>query len=120
MSTSTTIEQSEHLIKLGIDPRSADLVYMPFETNVRPKALNIDCYLTVIDGTLEDNDIPAWSLSALFSFLPIECKLEKTLLDQSDYFTYSCVWTDEYRTTEYENPIDAVYEMLCYVKENYE
>ena len=108
----TTIEQSKHLVELGVDINSSDMTYWE----------KLDGYVLVPRNFSYGgfSHIPAWSLSALFSLLLIDCKLEKTLLDQSDYFTYSCVWTDEYRTMEYENPIDAVYEMLCYIKENYE
>lgn len=58
--------------------------------------------------------IPAWSLSALMEIIKIDCHIEKSLFDQSDYFTYAVYDTDnpKYRTYEYDNPIDAVVEMI--------
>ena len=90
----TTIEQSKKLLELGIDINTADmmhdrLIIIPFN-----------------DGSL----IPAWSLSALLRLIPnfnmfkrtIECKIETTnhLIDKA------C------------DPIDAAYEMVCWLKEN--
>ena len=90
----TTIEQSKKLLELGIDVNTADmmhdrLIIIPFN-----------------DGSL----IPAWSLSALLRLMPnfnmfkrtIECKIETTnhLIDKA------C------------DPIDAAFEMICWLKEN--
>lgn len=90
----TTIEQSKKLLELGIDINTADmmhdrLIIIPFN-----------------DGSL----IPAWSLAALLRLIPnfnmfkrtIECKIETTnhLIDKA------C------------DPIDAAYEMVCWLKEN--
>lgn len=63
-------------------------------------------------------DIPCWSLAALLEVIGIECKMEKTPLDQSGEFTYSMV--DDYdniRTFECGNPIDACVEMIYELKE---
>ena len=111
----TTIEQSKKLIELGINVNSADMWYH--------NRVNIpDNYPLPIEwkhnNSLLSQEIPAWSLSALVDLMPIECKLEKTLFDQSDYFTYACEWTGEYRTYEYEDPLDAAFEMVVWLKEN--
>ena len=115
----TTIEQSKHLLELGIDPKTADMYWTcKQETLIATPKLMVEPPCGAHAWVLANGGIVAWSLEALFSLLPIECKLEKTLFDQSDYFTYACEWTGEYRTTEYENPINAVFEMICWLKEN--
>ena len=62
----TTIEQSKRLIELGIDPKTADLVYPAWTLSETPT----EDELSIIDGTLEDDDIPSWSLSALMNLMP--------------------------------------------------
>ena len=62
--------------------------------------------------------IPCWSLSALLEVIRVECRMEKTPLDQSGEFTYSMV--DDYnniRTFECGNPIDACVEMIIKLNE---
>jgi hypothetical protein len=55
----TSIKQSKILIELGIDVKTADMCYIDGSDN--------DCQ--VKDGTLDDEDIPAWSLTALSKFI---------------------------------------------------
>ena len=62
--------------------------------------------------------IPCWSLSALLEVIGVECRMEKTPLDQSGEFTYSMV--DDYnsiRTFECDNPVDACFEMILNLNE---
>ena len=58
----TSIEQSKHLIELGVDPMTADMYYPP---------LNMD-YPWVWSGKplMYRGGIPAWSLIALLNLLP--------------------------------------------------
>ena len=62
----TTVEQSKKLIELGIDVNTADMMWTYDFTIGRINGLN------VISTQLkpEENDIPAWSLSALLDILP--------------------------------------------------
>ena len=61
----TTIEQSKHLLELGLDPKTADMAYICGA----PESLNVvdDYYLKDIH---DEYDIPAWSLSALLEVMP--------------------------------------------------
>lgn len=62
--------------------------------------------------------IPCWSLAALLEVIGVECRMEKTPLDQSGEFTYSMV--DDYnsiRTFECGNPVDACFEMILKLNE---
>ena len=62
--------------------------------------------------------VPCWSLAALLDVLKDDIKIEKTLFDQSDMFTYSILGDAyEYRTYEHENLIDACVEMIIKLKE---
>ena len=113
----TTIDQCKKLLDLGIDINTADLTVTNFPLQDGNRFDFICCKLpndtfpSITDGKSEK--IPAWSLSTLLELMPIECKLEKTLLDQSNYFTYAYEWTGEYRTFEHEDPLDAAFEMVC-------
>ena len=62
--------------------------------------------------------IPCWSLAALLEVIGVECRMEKTPLDQSGEFTYSMV--DDHnsiRTYECDNPVDACVEMIYELKD---
>ena len=72
----------------------------------------------LIDSCTFINDIPCWSLTALLEVIRVECRMEKTPLDQSGEFTYSMV--DDYnsiRTFECDNPVDACFEMILNLNE---
>jgi hypothetical protein len=68
----TTIEQSKHLLELGLDPKTADMFWM--DTNsVKP------CLKLMDDGIFNhrnylvrfpNSSLPAWSLSALLEVMP--------------------------------------------------
>ena len=127
----TSIDQSKKLIELGIDVNTADMRY-----------LDGDDY-QVKDGTLDYEDIPAWSLSALMNLLPSEFievgKYSTTTylihirkykftdevnLHQIAYGSYkwyedgSNSWKDMINTGEKEDLLDAAFEMVCWLKEN--
>ena len=74
----TTIEQSERLLRWGLDSRSADFGW---------KKSEMGDYMEAGIGS-EDADVPAWSFSALYdiaksarSFDSIECLEGKTAVD---------------------------------------
>lgn len=92
----TTIEQSQELIKLGIDINTADMVYVGCE------------YLTIRDGVLEEDDMPAWSLGALLELLPKDEKISFDLTfghyDNNDDFIKEWYMSYIDTTTSEENP----------------
>ena len=68
-----------------------------------------------------ERDIPVWSLAALLDILKDNIKVEKTLLDQSDIFTYSIIGDGyNYKTHEHKELIDACYEMIVKLHEKNE
>ena len=132
----TTIEQSKKLLELGIDEGTADMYWWHYEEKT---------YLNgMYDGEFNkhEKDVPAWSLSALMNLMPSELELPDMYggtikyeirirkynhipneldLYQIAYATnqgLSKSWHDMVNTSEQENLLDAVFEMVCYLKEN--
>lgn len=93
----TSIEQSQKLIELGIDINTADMCW---QNNEFPIGFN------------DDEAVPAWSLTALLELIPSNVFLYSKLVkwDESYYI--------ENREMLYDNPVDAVFEMVCWLKEN--
>ena len=105
----TDVEQSKKLIELGIDTETADMWYLPKE----------DSYKLVTTPSLTRGILPAWSLTALLEILNSDYYLEKSMLDQSLVFTYAVDIDGVHRTKEYDNPLDAAFDMVCWwLKEN--
>lgn len=103
----TSQEQSKKLIELGIDISTADMLWTyDFMTN------DING-LNVISEQFkpEENDIPAWSLTALLGLMPIICILS---ISNGHYRIVS----NETNTFFHSNPLDAVFEMVVWLKKN--
>lgn len=114
MKSYTDLEQSKKLLELGIDANTADMEYM-FHRNdgkiVAPSPFIKDGF----ENTGEDRVFdftPCWSLEALISLLPKRYCLET--LDNGTYVCYNFL-------SQYEKfgktPIDAVYSMIVFLKE---
>ena len=139
----TSIKQSKKLIKLGIDINSADMWYQHIGYSITDGKEKPTYFLMVIRDNLSDDDIPAWSLSALMNLLPSEftevSKYSKTIyeikirkynliedvnLHQIAYGNYkfyedgNSYWKDMINTGEKEELLDAAFEMVCWLKEN--
>ena len=115
----TSIEQSKKLIELGIDVNTADMWYQHIGYSITDGKEKPTYFPMVIRDNISDDDIPAWSSSALLGLIECDYNLEKTYIDQSDYFTYSIVCDDlDFRTYEYDDPIDSAFEMVVWLKEN--
>lgn len=102
----TDLQQSKKLAKI-LSLESADMSWVGNGLG-KPFARTIP-----IKGDPEEL-CACWSLAALLEVVKIDYKLEKSLLDQSDYFTYALHNSDneKFRTHEYGNPIDACVEMI--------
>lgn len=98
----TSLNQSKKLIKLRIDRKTSDMYYWCGED------LRIGGYKAQDDKY----DIPAWSLSALLELIPSTVFLYTKLVkwDENYYI--------EHKEMLYDNPVDAVFEMVCWLKEN--
>ena len=142
MKSYTDLEQSKKLEEI-LPPESADMVWISIEDDesfdgvyeVLPKG----CSLVAID----DNSIPCWSLAALMNLLPSKfaekgkysettynidirkyALTEDVDLYQIAYGNYTfhedgnSSWKDMINTGEKENLIDAVFQMIVWLKEN--
>lgn len=105
----TNIDQSKELIKLGIDVNTANMYWWYSGKRFYIEAMDDG------DFSKEGGDIPAWSLSALLKLINSDYKLEKSMLDQSFIFTYAIHIEGVYRTREYDEPLDAAFEMISYL-----
>ena len=122
MKSYTDLEQSERLAKI-LSLETADMSYtLEFDSGkyyistTSYKSWVVPKYAESYKGFSQV--LPCWSLAALLDVLKDDIKIEKTLFDQSDMFTYSILGDAyEYRTYEHENLIDACVEMIIKLKE---
>ena len=96
----TDIEQSKKLTELGIDINTADIIYNIFDKSYIRHDTHIDKY-----------HMPAWSLTALLKLIP------NWTMDKTDKVNLTC---NSYYHCEscYEEPVDAAFEIVCWLKEN--
>ena len=112
----TTIEQSKHLIELGLDPKTADMWWSNRFVYWQPTPM---IGISTEQHQLYtfkwcDEDVPAWSLSALLEVMPKGTELIKMQNDAHELY-----YEIDYMYTGYEDsdPITAAYEMLCWLLE---
>lgn len=113
----TTIEQSKHLLELGLDPKTADMVWMcnKWLYSIKDNILNREQF--------SEQDTLAWSLSALLEVMPNNDYWEICLWQYKDQ-RWQCVFDDvefsngETKSFVADTPIDAAYEMVCWLLEN--
>ena len=101
----TSVEQSQKLIKFGINKTTSDMHYdkHPLENYYSP--------IPIIGKYSEIHDqLPCWSLAALLNVLP------SATLDSSDDHHYRIHCMGRY-TEWYDNAIDACYEMILKLHE---
>ena len=131
MKSYTDLEQSKVLAKM-LPIESADM-YWDYDVQKH------EDYPMIMDDQFDNLCIPAWSLAALLDVLPneiitdnrFECHYQihirkydgydNTTLYQIAYGNNrgsSGSWHDMINTGEKENLIDAVFQMICWLKEN--
>ena len=99
----TSQEQSKKLIELGVDVNTADMYYDVNSYGIQSKP-------EVAIGKVWSKDIPAWSLTALLKLIP-KFSLEKDISNNAGYELHY-----NYNTTYYDEPVDAAFEMICWLK----
>lgn len=113
----TDIEQSKKLIELGfIDTADLSVTNLPIQNVERffyiGSRLPSDTFPSITDGKSEK--IPAWSLTTLFKMLPYSARIERG----SSTELYCVTLPNELKSSDwYIEPIDAVFEMICWLKE---
>lgn len=112
----TTPEQSKKLIELGLDIDTADMYWDFQETGYILISSELGYYQN-------DSEIPAWSLSALLKLMP-EVKTEHGIMQPylvggaGRRFRFLCFYKITYNTQNYDEPINAAYEMIVWLLEN--
>lgn len=119
----TTVEQSKKLLELGIDRNTADMWYINGEGK---------SYIGNWSENQHDwDDIPAWSLPALLELIPpylgefnegIDFGFSKSM-NGKWYSAHYIQLNDDgvatfNKTVTGDTAIDAVFEMVCWLKEN--
>lgn len=121
----TSIEQSKHLLELGLDSKTADMVYRCLPG---PKE-GMEQYIQLVpDKEYFETDIPAWSLSALLELIP---NTGFDGIELNNYNNGRSTWTAIFNWKAEitpiriaDNPLDAVYELVVqliekgYIKQN--
>jgi len=115
----TSLEQSKKLLELGIDRKSSDMYYW----------CGSDLRIGGYKAQDEELDIPAWSLAVLLDILPND-EVTSTTVTRGGWnikpAKYLDIWFAEYETEKHDNdfslsannPIDAAFEMVVWLKEN--
>jgi hypothetical protein len=113
----TTIEQSRCLLELGLDPKTADMVWVRYAAGgYRLEVLHRELFERIME-----TDIAAWSLSALLEVG--KCPENGIPVDLALYTTCNNGWVCIYERgldkheTRHENKTTAVYEMVCWLLE---
>ena len=109
----TTISQSRKLVELGLDTKNADMCLC--------KTAQDTWFLCAgTPGEYDAHTVPAWSLSALLDVMPKEHEpeIQKSPVT-GQYFVYGFFDGEKptYMTKDYDSPIDAAYEMVCWLLE---
>ena len=126
----TDIEQSKKLAEI-LPLESADMIYIMYCNGEKPQ--NGDANLStvyesnehnwywvdIIDGSLDmcGEDIPCWSLAALLGVLPKIGSIQKVYYANNPTEKYICQYGFTNITGEYDNPIDACYELILKLNE---
>lgn len=110
----TTISQSRTLVELGLDPNSADMYYPYLGAGQYGDTPGVGFPIEYSGG----RDIPAWSFSRLLDMMP---KMEA---DSTVYLgcvstlirckSHDFMWQHDSTAAQ---PIDAAYEMVCWLLE---
>lgn len=112
----TTIEQSQKLLSLGIDPKTADMYWEQIDQAFIPGVI-------FMEGL--GYEYLSWSLPALMRLMtPPDDKSDEYYIsteDHTDYHTvtYMNCWIGSIHT-EHSNksPLDAAFKMTCWLKKN--
>ena len=114
----TTLEQSKKLLELGLSPETADMYWREGEYINEDTGEPLKEYGLIAGKHAGDKPfIPCWSLGTLMEIIPGFICLNKD-------GTYWCDWssissnTINYTSSEYNTPIEATFETLCYLIEN--
>jgi hypothetical protein len=109
----TDLSQSKKLVEI-LPLESADMYYRDWKRMTK--------YIHIAHvGSADEEDLPCWSLTALLSVLPKlgaeEPSIQKLYYASNPTERYICQYSLTNMTGEYDNPVDACYEMVLLLKE---
>ena len=113
----TSLEQSKKLTELGIKPETADMSYSFDDGNYY---INTSKYSRWIVPKWSNPNLvlPCWSLAALLELMSNIRLMHFNGLFWCQYCEEAISDFPLYATAEYDNPIDACYELICWLLEN--
>lgn len=126
----TTLEQSRKLVEIGIDLNTADMHYAFTMIGGGAFQEMIDNSATLLPGKKNTKYPyePAWSLSALLELMPKLYEFENdpddggcqpNLCKGWDNNQWHIVYRSSIYITEwYDDPVDAAFDMVCWLLEN--
>lgn len=105
----TSIEQSERLVELGLDPMTRDMVYFD-------GVLCIERTFVPLDSRC----IPAWSLAQLQLIMPERCFHELLRFNYTDGVLWLSRLTVDGKTYNEAaaSPVTAVFKTFCHILQN--
>ena len=113
----TSIEQSLHLLKLGLDPSTADMMWDDWSLIDEGWKISVG-YYPEIEKDYGRKCYPAWSLVALLEVIPMVnerwpvcCKIYGS--EKWHVLYHSTAVTPKIDSGEYDTPIEAAYELVC-------
>lgn len=131
----TSIEQSQKLIELGIDINTADMSWLSWMKDGKPRiGFNSELFNNLYDiSDFRHEYMPAWSLPALLELMPpylfeFERGIDLTIYPNLNGKCWHCSYmpntienmkNDKFRQiTNGNDPVDAAFEMVCWLLEN--
>lgn len=119
MST-TTVEQSKHLIELGLNPETADMIHPCLiargEEVMYDAPVSRNSVLYAMHTSLEEKQksVPAWSSDRLLELMPAYCGIDK----ENTEYVASYVCSHEVLKWSANNPLEAIYNMTVWLLEH--
>jgi hypothetical protein len=121
----TTIEQSNKLVELGLNPDTADMKWYYWKDEIdAPKVPTLGFDKAVLESYKNTQAVylPCWSLGALFEVMP---EIDNQLPSLRKYKNYYCVVYSDNVTrlgdNQWQNgktPTEAAYNMVVWLIEN--
>ena len=114
----TSIEQSEKLLSLGLDPSTADMMWGYFYNGENQCVPQIRPFLDM-RGEIPKGYVPAWSLTVLLELMPdhIQTYKKYNYVRIDITFVHNGIVTGNKRVED-KTYIDAVFEMICWLIEH--
>ena len=117
----TDIKQSKTLIELGLNSKSADMLWVEdFDHNY-----DLEVRVNIVESYNPDNlkMIPAWSLNALLEIIPIcideyNFSMDPILKDKWICKYFNSKSTDYKNVVEGRTPVEAAYNIVLWLLEN--